>query len=699
VYPRKGVALVPEVLRAVLVGLHPTHRTARLNGLPAEVTFTGLDPKVWDELSQTAINDLAAEVVRALRLRMSVLAGSGRMVAKVPREIGELKPRTRNALVNGRILQGSTVRPVALGELVALPNFGALSLLDVLTALEASAPDTNGNSSARSQTRSPQTRSRAVELGASKLAKRRWARHVSASDPRFGALVQVIDPDATTAADAAERAARDRFTKARKREVLEAITELNELGQTAKRATLSEELDQVAEALTSTPKAKEMVKLRLGLGGLEPMTLGKVADRVGVSRERVRQVVSSAMDKLEGRHAWMPALERAWKEIAKAAPADTEEIQDALSEAGLVGGPFSLLSLIQAAEVFGLDHGCERDRKTGVVMPPGVRAPLTTIQATARRLVERWGVTTVADVAEALDGGVPPSEENMLSEIVESMVGFQWLERERAWFWFSDLPRKRNRLLNQIEKIMSVAGTIELGELRDGVGRHHRMEGFRPPRRVLAALCEQTGLYRLDGEMVIGEALSDWRQILGNIERTLVEVIFENGPLLRREELERLALEAGVNRNSFWVYLSYSPVLRRYAPGVYGLRGSRVTAAEVEVRIPPRIRTQVLQDEGWTKGQPWAAFRISPSSESSGVLTAPRGLRRVASGRFELYAPEETPVGTVVVEQSMWGLSPFFRRWGVEAGDLVVVSFDLQKRRAFIEAGDEELLLRYQQGE
>jgi len=44
----------------------------------------------------------------------------------------------------------------------------------------------------------------------------------------------------------------------------------------------------------------------------------------------------------------------------------------------------------------------------------------------------------------------------------------------------------------------------------------------------------------------------------------------------------------------------------------------------------------------------------------------------------------------------MW---PYFRRWGVEAGDLVVVTLDLTNRRAAIAVGTDELLFRYQRGE
>ena len=108
----------------------------------------------------------------------------------------------------------------------------------------------------------------------------------------------------------------------------------------------------------------------------------------------------------------------------------------------------------------------------------------------------------------------------------------------------------------------------------------------------------------------------------------------------------------------------------------------------------------MLQDHGWTDaGHLWAAFRISPASESTGILGAPAAVRAVTSGSFDLLAEDGSAVGTLVIEQNMWGLTPYFRRWGVESGDYVVISLDLSSRVATIIAGTEELLLKFQAGE
>jgi hypothetical protein len=67
--------------------------------------------------------------------------------------------------------------------------------------------------------------------------------------------------------------------------------------------------------------------------------------------------------------------------------------------------------------------------------------------------------------------------------------------------------------------------------------------------------------------------------------------------------------------------------------------------------------------------------------------------------RGRLARAEEASIGTLAADGSIWGLSPFYRRYGIEEGDYLVLVFDLTAREATIIAGTQELLLRFQSGE
>lgn len=462
-----------------------------------------------------------------------------------------------------------------------------------------------------------------------------------------------------------------------------------------------EELESIAAPVLGSKRAWQALELRLGLGGEGPKTLQGIGDQLGLTRERIRQFEKKFSDRLERRQVWAPAFDKTVRALQHALPLTEEGAQELLHREQQLkqNETLSFQALLRVGEL--LRKKLPFEVAEGFLLPAGTAEAASALGVVARKLITHWGTTTVGELCAVLDEeGKGEIDDQTVRTILDSMAGVRWLDREDGWFWIEGTAR--NRLLNQVEKIMSVAGSIGIGELRDGVGRHHRMKGFRPPREILARLCEDTGIYQRSGDIIVGGSdLPDWRQILGKNEATIVSVLFDEGPVMRRDELERRAVdEEGLNRSSFFVYLSYSPVLERYAPGVFGLRGAPITAAEVKAMIPSRVRTQVLQDHGWTQdGKVWIAYKISPSGQASGVLGVPSVLDDLLRGSFALTSEDGRQVGTAVVDDSMWGLSPFFRRRGVETGDYVVVIFDVADGTATIATGADDLLLRVQKGE
>jgi RNA polymerase primary sigma factor len=67
-------------------------------------------------------------------------------------------------------------------------------------------------------------------------------------------------------------------------------------------ALRSEELDVLRRLLETIDDREAMIlRLRFGLDGRDPLTLKQIADEVGISRERVRQIVDESLEKLNER--------------------------------------------------------------------------------------------------------------------------------------------------------------------------------------------------------------------------------------------------------------------------------------------------------------------------------------------------------------------------------------------------------------
>jgi len=151
--------------------------------------------------------------------------------------------------------------------------------------------------------------------------------------------------------------------------------------------------------------------------------------------------------------------------------------------------------------------------------------------------------------------------------------GFHWLGQSADWFWLSDKPN--NRVLNRIRKILSIANPINISELRAGIGRDRSMKGFSPPKRVLLEFCRQAPGLRVNDETVKAEPAVNSDDVLSQVERDIVHIFSEHGGTMATSEFTSVCLGMGVNLHTFYHNLVNSPIISRYAGGLYGLIGSR----------------------------------------------------------------------------------------------------------------------------
>lgn len=398
---------------------------------------------------------------------------------------------------------------------------------------------------------------------------------------------------------------------------------------------------------------------------------------------------------MAGDYPFAPRLDAALELVEEMLPARTDDLEFALAGEGIAQAPFDLRGLKTAAEELFRELPFQISRQGNYNFVMGISAGnvAEVIRREARRSVEHWGTSTVFDLtARVTDLAGESVDENLVAEVIRMQTDFEWLDEESGWFWLASVPR--NRLINQVEKIMSVAPRIHISELRDGVRRHHRMKGFAPPKRVLSEMCRRTPGYRVEGHYVLAEPPLDWIEVLAGNEESMARILFQHGPLLTGGQFEKLFVDAGLNRSTFYVYLGYSPIIERYAPQVYGLRGADIPPGLAESLVPKAKRKRNVQDHGWTKGgEVWIAYRLTDNMIHSGVIGVPAAIKQFVEGEFALSSEEGAHVGTLVAKNTLaWGIGPFFRRRGGEAGDTLLLVVSPASRSATAYIGNEELL-------
>jgi hypothetical protein len=332
-------------------------------------------------------------------------------------------------------------------------------------------------------------------------------------------------------------------------------------------------LERELRALLGTGRKARIAARYYGFDGRGGGTLQSVGDEIGVTRERVRQIVSASSQGLSGR-AVSPMLDRTIAFVAARMPAAAGEIEAELRSQRLTSGVFRLEGVIKAGELL------ERRLPFSITEVKGERLvhardipSVEMIVRVARRIVSRWGMTTLSNVVaevRKVESGV--CDRKLVGRALACLDDFHWLEQSADWFWLSGNPN--NAVLNRIRKILSVANPIEISELRAGIGRDYRMKGFSAPKTALLEFCRQAPGLRVNNETVKAEPGVSSDDVLTRTEKDIVQMLDEHGGTIATPEFKSVCLGMGVNRRTFYQNLVSSPIISRYSGGLYGLIGS-----------------------------------------------------------------------------------------------------------------------------
>lgn len=481
---------------------------------------------------------------------------------------------------------------------------------------------------------------------------------------------------------------RTELAQVREQEDVSAIREIE-----PRAAFLEDELTALAVAKVGARRAKIVTEL-FGWNGTAPTTLEAVGHTYGITRERVRQIAKKLTTQLAERSIYLPVLTSALTLIEQNCPARAADLETLLVTRNLTRRPFPMEALIKVAQTVGrhLDLSIMEVNCIRVVGPQASLKHASKVPRRARAMVSRFGCASVAEVAAgpSVGDGWPVSHE-VARLFIEMLHDLRWLDETKSWFWLAS--NGRNRIINIVRKILAVTPQVQIGELRFAVQRVHRMQGFAPPRKILLSLCQQLPLCRVNGDVISPAVPLDPSKELGQTELILWKVFAESGPALQSEELERACLKHGMNSNTFYQYLTYSPIIAHLARNVYSLVGANITPDIVQSLVATEQKHKIVHDYGWTtNGEAWIHYQLSRAVIRMGALTVPAAMNGLLEGGYTLIAADGEAFGQVTVSSGrLSGLREFFARRGAEEDDTVVLRFDQSRHVAIFETGDESL--------
>jgi hypothetical protein len=668
-------------------------------------TATALDKSVWDRSGTPTLNErqrnFLLNLVHGRRLEIGSLKVFPRSVPYwlVLKEL-PFSTRTRNCLVRGNLLGGSErLSSLTFSDLFNIRSMGVVSILEFACTVEAALELTTAEPDAL------------AEDGLLAIIAESWVDQVGPADPRFADLIPPVPRPTVLEISDALTSGPDCDTQGLL-QLAQAVPELRKRLEHVAALPLEAQLGEFLRALSRFEGERLRALIdRFGWGGSAPITLEEAGERLGITRERMRQLQEKVTTRLKAISfpAYLPALDEALTVLAEASPLNVELAAVLLKEKGISSVSFHPECLIAAASACGRKPPIRiQTVKKRTIVAASEFQHANAILRVAYRQAHASGASNVAEVVAEMAAERIPVDDGVVRRALGEFSEVEFLGED--WFYHRPANPERDRLRNVTRKMLSVASPIELGVIREGIRREYRYRGHRgvktwsllvPPRWVLRAYYEAHPEFVIDqDDMVKPVDPLDYRVELALNDAILVDVLRSSPAcVLDRASFAAECLRRSMNINTFGIYLTYSPVIIHLGTDVWSLRGVRIDPAAVEaVRSANALREKEKRvlDHGWTAdGYLWLAARIPAAHVARLVVDIPGAIRHYLSGRkFDAKDEDGVTHGSVRIndEGTSYGFGHFLCQRGADEGDILIAEFNLSEGIAQLRLGDDELL-------
>ncbi len=630
-FPRPGQAIVPRVLQSVFT---PGFR---------------IDPEspTWDSATRVEQSRTAESAARRLLAEMNPprppLADV--RLSQVGRLEGRrltLTRRTVNALGRaGLLTEEEGLADATLGQVWGVKGLGPRSILDLLTSLELESADQPVDDAMLYQAspcRDPLTR-RAARIDAALEASGQ----------------SCFDPKVTRGP--------------------------------------SGEFVAFVRAAASSARNAEIALSRFGWQEESTQTLEQLAQRFGLTRERVRQIVTKVQQTAAAlaERVGTPHLDAVLARIEVAGGVNSAELDARLREEGLLEAPCCARDIALIARWLGKPtEASERLIESSSARDNERASHDTRLDQAIRRVARRYGAVRLDYLWTLLEQQDVGGHVEALREELRQRYGAEPLDGEGSWCWTAHCEVATTTLGNSMRKALSVAADLSLVELHKAASKNPRLNDRLPPFEVFVEMCKRTSWLVVQGHQVCAKTPISPEVVMEGDELAIVRLLLTYGPVLPVHDLWTLASSDGMGKVSFWMWLRNSPAISRVGPSLYALVGAEILATDL-VRLDEQTRPKsatVMREWGRTPASSWASYRLSGPAIRTGRLRIPTPIRGNLCERYDVQVDEGHAEALFVGEGTEFrGLTHHFRRLGARPGDWLLIVIGGRAARLIL--GDE----------
>ncbi|WP_419939649.1 sigma factor-like helix-turn-helix DNA-binding protein [Candidatus Palauibacter sp.] len=336
-------------------------------------------------------------------------------------------------------------------------------------------------------------------------------------------------------------------------------------------------LDEEVAALCANlgDRNRELVLARLRYRSERRPTLDELAEAAGVSRERVRQIVTGHLRRLATSGLRLPIASRVVREIDLAGGiASTAVLVERLSAEGILPDRLSVSPLAELSDA-GLVPQTGWDPEIRVWV--GVEGHSAWIETGRLGDVVGRLKGKVRDDLRRVGAVNEPALEKLSpfdAGHAATLVTLRGKSYSRVLGYLVPKPSSDSSMVRRVRKMLAVTTPLPMVELHSGLLRSPGLDPV-PPRDVVESVLKQHPGFEVAGGLARLSGKPPRSEVLSKSERALVEVIEEHqGIILLREMVDGMKMR-GLSQ-AMTATLTRSPILSRVSTAVYALRGRRV---------------------------------------------------------------------------------------------------------------------------
>jgi len=329
---------------------------------------------------------------------------------------------------------------------------------------------------------------------------------------------------------------------------------------------LEDELTAVVQETATTRSEHAIVIRRAAWGGDQVWTLDELARNpevsgcnMPVSRERIRQIESQAIKKIQKSGISTPILSRAIALIEENAPVATVALPSLLRKHGLTQRNFGYEALKAAMKTFQADWNLNYTivGQDALLLPSDQADEIECCWTILAEAAKKHDYVKL-DQVMTTNRDAPSLPLDIVVSGVSILPSLSWIDQERRIYWnHNRVGRGRNKTIKICRKLLTVVPEVPLKRLIVAVKRAKTVVDF-PPDEVFVKMLVAADAYEVKDGMV-SQGPSFVPGELGKTDWLMVRVAVDTDTVTTFSALREALVRQGLSANYAQVLIASSP--------------------------------------------------------------------------------------------------------------------------------------------